>query len=208
LLKYIVLIKKSLKFLLEIIFYQNFDLNKLQENIPRVNWRIFEKTFYCFDYKREIIKEAIWQIKFKNNKNVCILFADTLANKIKGLEIDNFILIPIPIHKKRRQERGFNQCERLCEEIIRKISKQNFRYEKNLLIRTRYTEKQSWNNKKDRENNLKEVFEINKNLKQNIYNKKVILIDDVITTGSTIKEASRTLLESGASEVISICIAH
>ena len=193
---------------MEVIFYNDFDFEK---SIPKIEhpliWKRFEGVYYLFDYKEKNISDMIWQMKFKNNEIVPIFFGKVLSKNIRKIGVidDDFILIPIPIHYKRREERGFNQCERLCEEINSFL---RIKYRPNIFIRNKYTTKQSWSNKKDRQNNLNNVFEVSKDFKKKINGQKIILIDDVITTGSTIKEARRTLLRSGASSVVSIVIAH
>ena len=82
--------------------------------------------FSIFKYKDPRIKSLVWQLKFNNNRKISIILAKFLEEEInqiadKNKGIKNWILIPIPIHRKRRSERGYNQCEWLCEEIIKKL---------------------------------------------------------------------------------------
>ncbi|MFA5936789.1 MAG: phosphoribosyltransferase family protein [Candidatus Paceibacterota bacterium] len=139
--------------------------------------------------------------------------------------LNNFrepILIPIPLSKKRYKERGYNQSELICQELI-KIDKKtnlphirhgvygalekNFSLEKNVLIKIKDTEHQV--NIQDRRNRLKNLsdsfFVKNENL---IKGKNIILIDDVLTTGSTLTEAKKILKNSGARKIIAFTIAH
>jgi len=208
--------KEVLVFLLEIMFPRDFNIESLDKILQTVHFtKKFLTIYYFFDYKNKIIKDSIWQLKFKNNKKVAILFGEILSQKIDEIIYSkkmngSFMLIPVPIHKKRRVERGYNQCEWLCESVVNSMKKntptKKINYEPKIIERIKYTEKQSWNGKNKRMSQLKKAFRVTDLIK--IKNKKIILIDDVTTTGSTIKEIHQTLLESGASLVISITIAH
>lgn len=173
-----------------------------------------------FSYQKPLIKKLIWQMKFRDNQWVAKIFGDFLA---KGL-IDNLdffekkfcqkenlqiILIPIPIHKKRLRERGYNQCEWLAKEMLKKLPKeirQKILYKPKILQRKKYTEKQSWNNRNIRNKNIAGVFVVSQKI--NLENKTVLLLDDVYTTGATLKEARQTLLVAGVKRVRAITIAN
>lgn len=184
-----------------------------------------ESAYYLFDYDDKIIRKMIWSLKFRGQKKFSSIFGEFLANNLaeiiqKEFRVSvveqNFLLIPIPIHKKRRVERGFNQCEWICESLEEKFRENscvndsmiNLIYRPNYLIRKKYTKKQSWKNARDRESGLKNVFVVSEKFRRQVHGQKIILVDDVVTTGSTIREARRTLLESGASLVIVITVAH
>lgn len=153
-----------------------------------------------FSYKDKYIKEMIWSIKFSGKRYFAKIFGELLYEEIKNIE---GTLVPIPIHSKRKKERGFNQCEWLCEEIKKHDMDNKLIYKPKLLKRKVYKEKQSKSKRSDREKNTVGVFSV----KEKIYG-TVILIDDVITTGATTKEARRVLLESGIQEVLIYTIAH
>lgn len=236
-------IKKSARllfYLFKIIFEIIFPENDKYLSLKQVNYDDFIKNskinifnecpdcFYLFDYENKTIKDMIWFLKFYKKDEFSSFLGRAIGEKLdsiilnnyKDVSGDDFILIPVPIHKQRREERGYNQCELICEEIVqnlnnivpncnkKEIRSFNIFYDPNILIRNKYTKKQSWSDAVDRQKNLKDVFRIPADKIDNVSNKKIILIDDVITTGSTIREARRTLLESGASLVISITIAH
>ena len=161
-----------------------------------------------FSYRDKLIKEIIWQMKFCGNRKCAKLCGEILSGSLCEMcATEKFILLPIPIHKRRRSERGFNQCELMCEEIIKE---NKIIYEPNLLLRKIYKKKQSWGDKKDRVKNISGVFEINqKKFPENyVSGKSFILIDDVITTGATVNEARRLLTEAGAKKVLIFVFAH
>lgn len=116
---------------------------------------------------------------------------------------ENSILVPIPLDKKKLKLRGYNQSEELAKELspILKIPVilQN-------LIKIKSTKPQMELKKEEREKNLENAFQI-KNLAE-LKGKKVFLVDDVYTTGSTMEECAKTLLKAGAKQVWGIVIAR
>ncbi|PIS42015.1 MAG: hypothetical protein COT24_05665 [Candidatus Kerfeldbacteria bacterium CG08_land_8_20_14_0_20_40_16] len=116
---------------------------------------------------------------------------------------DKTVFVPIPLYKKRYLARGFNQSE-----LIAKLLSQNLpaiKIEPKLLIRIKNTGSQMKLNKKERLVNIKDAFRCpDKTL---VKNKRIILIDDVLTTGSTIKEAALTLRKAGSQSIGALVLA-
>ncbi len=211
-------------------------------NFPPAERETANWIFPLFDYHHAPVKKSIWLLKYKNRKRLARVFADVLYGKIMEElsdigAMENFrepILIPVPLSEKRYQERGYNQAELICRELIKldatnpdtnlnlrysvdRESKQsdlnklrpngNFQLEKNILIKTKETERQV--NIKDRAKRLKNLagsFAVGK--PELIRGRNIILIDDVTTTGATLTEAKRVLKRSGAKKVIAFTIAH
>lgn len=178
-----------------------------------------EWIFPIFDYRHPSIKKAIGLIKYKGKKKLVKIFAETIYGRmIEELaelklmkNFQNPILIPIPLSKRRFRERGFNQAELLCEEII-KIDEENnqhqyLKMDKNILIKIKETEHQARiKNRKERLENLSKSFAVKKG--EFLKGKNIILIDDVTTTGATLSEAKKILKENGAYKIIAFTIAH
>lgn len=114
-----------------------------------------------------------------------------------------FILIPIPLKEKRLRWRGFNQAEEIGKELssFLKIPLIN-----DVLIKIKETLPQVELSDQERKENIKNVFAI-KN-KEKIQGRKILLVDDIYTTGSTMEEAAKVLKEAGAKEVIGIVVAR
>jgi len=124
--------------------------------------------------------------------------------------MENFqkpILIPIPISKQRHRERGYNQTELICRELIKLDKNQNFELENNLLIKIHETVHQARiKDRRERLKNLAGSFTIKNNTK--IKNRNIILIDDITTTGATLNEAKKTLKIAGARKIVAFTVAH
>lgn len=186
-------------------------INKIDISEKEVSKYIYP----IYDYRDPIIKKSIWSLKYKNKKNLAFIFAEILYPKI--LEelsdlgpLENFrnpIIIPIPLSKKRLRSRGYNQSLLIADGLIKLDQHQNFTLLKNVLIKNKETIHQAHiKNKKEREKNIIGTFEvINEDL---IKNKNIILIDDVVTTGATIKEAKKELKKKGARKIIAFTVAH
>ncbi len=167
-----------------------------------------------FDYRNEIIRGLIWQLKYKGNVKVARLFAEclyyALLTELEEASIfENFsspIIIALPLSKKRERERGYNQCE-LILGALREIDKGNlFQYSKKILKKIIQTPPQTSLKDKDaRLRNLKNCFVADPILAKD---RNIILLDDVTTTGTTLKQARRSLLSSGARRVLCLALAH
>jgi len=97
--------------------------------------------------------------------------------------------VPIPLHQKRIDERGFNQAMLICETISKK---RNYAI-CHLLKRTKETKQQALLNKKERKDNVSNIFEIDSNELNKLGSKNIILVDDIITSGETLKSAALTI---------------
>lgn len=160
-------------------------------------------------YEDEILKEVIHTFKYKKIKNLVFPLASLIIFFLKNnsyflnLPKENLVIIPIPLHKKRKQLRGFNQAEILALEVSNYFS---IKLINNVLIRIKNRPAQAEiKNLNQREKNIKGVFEI-KDLKK-IKNKTILLIDDVYTTGATLNEAAKILKQNGAKNVIGLVLA-
>ncbi len=111
-------------------------------------------------------------------------------------------LVSVPLHARRYKERGYNQAELLLEELNKYLCLENL---SPYIYRRKYTKRQSeMKNKQDREENLKEVFSCDNS---KFKNKRVLLIDDVMTSGASITEAAKSLYAAGAKIVLALVLA-
>lgn len=153
-----------------------------------------------FAYKHPLVAELIKGIKNKKNRHSLSLGGYAFFKKLPE---GKCILMPIPISDRRRRERGYNQCELLIDEILKLDVEKRFEKRCDILTRIRHTEEQKL---KDRASRLssRDIFAA-KFLPITV---PIILIDDVTTTGSTLKEAREVLLRVGYTNVGAFTLAH
>ncbi|NDB59046.1 hypothetical protein EB001_11395 [bacterium] len=188
----------------EEVVLRSYSPEKLFEISPKPNNPEFPFIKAIYSYRDPIVREMIWQIKYKKNKHAieCASYAlNTELSKIK----ERVILVPIPISKERRKERGYNQCELIIDELLRLNENNLISKDFDILIRNKNIEKQTFKNKKDRITNTRDIFQV---IKRPIDGSKIIIIDDVSTTGSTLNEARDILLKSGFMTVEALTVAH
>lgn len=147
--------------------------------------------------------KLIKDLKYNNKK----YYSQTLGNLIVSSYIENNlncdIVIPVPLHAKRQQARGFNQAELLCTMLQEKLT---LFVDTKSVVRLKNTLTQTHLKKSEREQNVKDAFKVlDKNA---VKGKTVLIVDDVYTTGSTLNELSKVLLKSGAQKVYCITLAH
>ena len=155
----------------------------------QVSDKYFNELISVFKYEGQI-RKLILDYKFNEKSYLYSTFVNFLLKDKELFEIiKNYdTIVPVPISKKRYKERGYNQSLLIAKEIAKQT---NLLLIEDCLFKTKNIVEQSKLNKEDRENNIKGVYEL-KN-KQIIYNKKVLLIDDIYTTGSTVNECSKVL---------------
>lgn len=169
---------------------------------------------FLLRYKRKFVRDSVWALKYKGNKDVAKHFAELLHDYLVE-EIADFnmfgedikpIIVPIPISKEHFRKRGWNHMELVLKEL-EKMDKENFEYSYSGLKKIKNTISQTkTKNRAERKKNIQGSFDVSDN--HNFLDRTIILIDDVVTTGSTLKEAQKILKESGAKEITTIAIAH
>src|SRR6184192_2514542 len=147
---------------------------------------------------RGIVRQIIHEFKYGRQVHLRHLVARWLCaafddERLRGRQFD--IIVPVPLHSTRQRERGFNQASLLAELLSVEISVPS----RPLLGRVRYTTTQTALDRAERMENLRNAFRLRKTA--TVRNLRVLLIDDVLTTGSTLSECSRVLKRAGAISV-------
>lgn len=178
-----------------------------------------ERTEYCHDcrkHKRNYVqgkalwlykgrvKQSMYRFKYQNRQEYACYYGGEIVRvygewiRRKGIEG----IVPIPLHRARKRQRGYNQVELLAKEIGRQMGLPVYT---DLLKRVRKTKAQKNLNDTERKNNLKKAFKTQGN---KVQLKHILLVDDIYTTGSTINEAAAELQKTGIERVyyISVCI--
>ena len=151
-----------------------------------------------------IVQRLIHVFKYKSPWVLCDLFLNWLS-LIYGDTISKVdVIIPVPIHKYKVMKRGYNQMVIIARQLARKYKKECLL---GILIKTHYTRSQSSLNREARQTNVMGSFTVNKKKASILKNKKILLIDDVITTGATLLECKTVLNDAGIKHIQTICIA-
>lgn len=176
----------------------------LNLNIENKAGYYFEKHMYLFKYKNEI-RNLILDYKFRDKSYLYELFAKIITKneKICGILEKYDIIIPVPIHKKRKKQRGYNQSELVARQISKNIA--NLQLENKAFIKIKNNKPQSTLNKKQRKQNVKNVYKLEN--KGKIENKNIVLFDDIYTTGNTANEIAKILKQNGANKILVLTIA-
>ncbi len=143
-------------------------------------------------------QQAILDFKFRNMP----WLAEALASElVPALPTDYDLLVPVPLHPKRLQERGYNQSELLAKAL----SQQMGIPWKNCLQRVRNTPHQTGMNRAQRLQNLDGAFALRRGY--DVAGKRIILVDDVFTTGTTMRQCAKVLHQHGAVQVLGATLA-
>lgn len=160
------------------------------------------RTVLRFD---EHSKKLIHNFKYYDSTFIASDFAKIIAKMHQKILSKADYVIPVPMHKWKRLFRFYNQAQVLASEISKEL---NIKMLPDILLKTRYGKSQTGLSKKQREENLRGTIAVDKQKKLLLKEKIVILVDDVMTTGSTVNLCASKLKRAGAKEVIVICLAR
>ena len=166
----------------------------------------YQEQEYCMDCERKhfhyetgrsvwihkgAVPWSIYQFKYHNRRIFAKFYAEEMyrlyGKNLREWGID--VIVPVPLHPKRRRMRGYNQAEVLAKELSRLSG---IPVERHMVKRIRYTDPQKKLDNRERRKNLNEAFEVCQT--KEMY-KKVLIVDDIYTTGSTIDTIAKQLLE-------------
>ena len=152
---------------------------------------------------RDLLHVLKYEKKFRLGNFLGKLLAANFDEQIKKWDID--FVIPIPLHKLKMAERGYNQSYYISKGLANCISK---KVNTKIVKRNRFTSTQTKLNLAARKENIKDAFSITN--KKRIKDKNILLLDDVITTGATITECGKLLKQNGANNIyaVSVCLAE
>jgi len=160
-------------------------------------------AFYRFK-KGSRLQTIMHQLKYKEAQEIGEILGKKYGLKLKkdGFSEAFDLIIPVPLHKNKLLKRGFNQAAVISKGLSEGLG---IPYSDEILVRSIYTDSQTKKNRMERWKNVDNIF-IVPNL-DDIKDKRIVIVDDVITTGSTIEACADALLKNGASEVSIACLA-
>ncbi len=177
---------------------------RLKENSTNLEKIYFDEFFYIFEYKK-IIRKLLLRYKFGEKPYLSNMFANIILNNKKiGTILKNYdIIIPVPMDSKKKSERGYNQTELIINLVS---NKRDILVENRVLYKAKNTKTQSTLSLNERYENIKNAFLV-KNIEK-IKDKKVIIFDDIYTTGATVNEISKILKNAGVKKILVLVIAR
>lgn len=152
-----------------------------------IRWH-FDKARSAFSYEKPII-ELVLRLKYNAEGDIAKFAAPMLAEAVVKYNIVADLIIPVPLASKRFKERGYNQSELIATKLS-KIT--GIPVNNSFLVRVKHTEAQKKMTPKERQENLHDAFEIRPPYSV-VKGKRILLIDDVLTTGATVNECARMI---------------
>ncbi len=154
-------------------------------------------------YEYGSVALSVYRFKYGNRREYAAFYGEQMAEYLGDFirQVNPDALIPIPLHRTRLRERGYNQAKVLAKALGMRM---NIPVLNNYLLRVKRTTPLKYENPEQRQNNLKKAFIIKKN---DVKLKKVIIVDDVYTTGSTMDAATEVLLKGGVQEIYFVALA-
>jgi len=174
---------------------------------PKGSQPPFSNMRSVFAYKDPRVRKLIWSVKYKRDAQAIQTCGYALYSTLRTITDSPLYIVPMPITLRRRNERGYNQCELLVEEIARLDSAKRIKIISNLLLRIHHTERQTLKDREERLHDAKGIFAVDSSY-QNLFFARIIVIDDVVTTGSTMNEAIGTMKKAGFQNVTGLSVAH
>ncbi|MBI4117271.1 MAG: ComF family protein [Parcubacteria group bacterium] len=166
-----------------------------------------DRLLYPFSYKDSAVQKIIKAFKYRFIKDLdgplgrlVISYLDKIKSKI---DLKDTVIIPVPLHKRKFNQRGYNQSELIAAKISESL---NIEAVNDCLFKIRPTKDQAKLKEDKRLGNLKNVFLCAKPWL--VSGRKILLVDDVYTTGATMNECAKVLKEAGAKEIIGLAIAR
>ena len=184
----------------------NHHLNSENEAFKKFYGRIpveYASALLYF-HKRGIVQELIHNLKYKGQEEIGSVLGTWYAEDLKNSAIIQSVdeIIPVPLHKRKLRERGYNQVTNFGLSLSKNL---NISYNPNLLVRNIYSKTQSRKNFLNRSDGIDTIFAASFTEKD--HNKHFLLIDDVITTGSTLEACSHALLKIPGAKISIVCMA-
>lgn len=168
---------------------------------------VFHAMSFLYFTKNGIVQNIIHNLKYKGNKDIGIflanIYGDILSEQKRDIKnID--IIIPVPLHKKKLLERGYNQVEEFAKTLAGII---NIEYRNDILERIINQKSQTKKDKEKRYNSISNSFKVRKDKEHLLKDKHILIVDDVITTGATLEICCKEVLKYDIKEVSVLSIA-
>jgi ComF family protein len=163
--------------------------------------------YFPVNYENFLVKKLIQNFKYpplikELKKELALIIFSHLLLLDKKPDFSDFVLVPIPLSKKKLRWRGYNQAEEIAKELANFLK---IPLISDCLVKIKETKDQVELSEKERRENVRGAFFV-KN-REKIVGRNILLVDDVFTTGATMEEAARVLKEAGAKKIVGIVVA-
>jgi ComF family protein len=178
---------------------ENDAFKKFYGRIP-----VMHTSALFYFHKKGIVQELIHNLKYKGHEEIGAILGEWYAEDLKTIDLLQSVdeIIPVPLHRRKLKERGYNQVTAFGTALSSGL---NIDYNDSILVRNVYSKTQSKKNLLGRTEGIESTFDVSFTEKD--HNKHFLLIDDVITTGSTLEACSRALLKIPGAKISIVCMA-
>jgi ComF family protein len=155
-------------------------------------------------HKKGIVQDLIHNLKYKGHEEIGAILGEWYAEDLKTIDLLQSVdeIVPVPLHRRKLKERGYNQVTAFGKALSSGL---NIDFNGSILVRNVYSKTQSKKNLLGRTEGIESTFDVSFTEKD--HNKHFLLIDDVITTGSTLEACSRALLKIPGAKISIVCMA-
>jgi Predicted amidophosphoribosyltransferases len=154
----------------------------------------------CYVFEREgPFQHITHALKYQEYKSFGVELGKQIGGLVRDWNVETDIIVPVPLHRIKHRERGYNQSEFIAQGIASIIDKPIM---VDAIRRVRHTQTQTKLNLEERYKNMKDAFDTLPGASKKLYGKTCLLVDDIITTGATTNSCAREILEAGAKSII------
>jgi ComF family protein len=184
-----------------------FSILEISTSHQKFKGKNLTDLYFPVNYENFLVKKLIQNFKYpplirELKKELALIIVSHFLLLDKRPNFSDFVLVPIPLSKKKLKWRGFNQAEEIAKELANFLK---IPLISDCLVKIKETKDQVELSEKERRENVKGAFFV-KN-RGEIFGRNILLIDDVFTTGATMEEAARVLKEAGAKKIVGIVVA-
>jgi ComF family protein len=154
--------------------------------------------------KKSRVQKLLHELKYRNKPELGKFLGELYGKDLKKIQLDEKIdlIIGVPLHKEKYKQRGYNQADCFAEGLSVSLG---IPFDEKSVIRIKNTETQTKKSRIDRFRNVEDIFKVVE--KEKILGKRIAIVDDVLTTGSTLESLGKKLLDEGCSEITFITLA-
>jgi ComF family protein len=154
-----------------------------------------------------VLRDLIHLLKYQRVRTAAPRLGRWLDSTLAHVDLPPALtVVPVPLSRSKRRSRGFNQAEEIARALVSSRTAKSIQMDSSSLVRTRATASQTGLTRHQRRANLRGAFAVVR--PQQVYGRSILLVDDVMTTGTTAGECARVLLRAGAKEVFVATVAR